>query len=61
MPKFAQYLGEVLPITHFIRLARGIMLREADLADMTGALIFLATFSIVTITAASLRFSKRLD
>lgn len=61
MPKFAQYLGEALPITHFIRLARGIMLREADLAEMTGALLYLAVFSMVAVTAASLRFSKRLD
>lgn len=61
MPKFAQYLGEALPITHFIRLARGIMLREASLGDMPGALIYLATFAVVVITAAALRFSKRLD
>lgn len=61
MPRFAQYLGEALPITHFIRLARGIMLREANLSDMPGALIYLATFAVVVITAAALRFSKRLD
>ena len=61
MPRFAQYIGEALPITHFIRLTRGIMLREASLGDMPGALLYLATFSVVTITAAALRFSKRLD
>ncbi len=61
MPKFAQYLGEILPITHFVRLARGIMLREADLTAMTGALVYLGVFTLVTVTAASLRFSKRLD
>jgi ABC-2 type transport system permease protein len=61
MPRFAQYLGEALPITHFIRLTRGIMLREASLGDMPGALLYLASFSIVAITAAALRFSKRLD
>jgi ABC-2 type transport system permease protein len=61
MPEFAQYIGNVLPITHFIRLTRGIMLREASLGDMPGALIYLTAFTVVTITAASLRFSKRLD
>lgn len=61
MPRFAQHLGEALPITHFIRLTRGIMLREATLGDMPGALIYLASFSTVAITAAALRFSKRLD
>ena len=61
MPVVAQYLGEALPITHFIRLTRGIMLREASLGDMPGELIFLAVFSLVAMTAAALRFSKRLD
>lgn len=61
MPAFAQALGEALPITHFIRLTRGIMLREAELADLSGALIYLATFTVIAMTAASLRFSKRLD
>lgn len=61
MPKFAQYIGEALPITHFIRLTRGIMLREASLGDMPGAMLYLAAFSVVAITAAALRFSKRLD
>ena len=61
MPRFAQHLGEALPITHFIRLTRGIMLREATLGDMSGALVYLASFATVAITAAALRFSKRLD
>ncbi len=37
------------------------MLREADLTDMPGDLIYLATFAVVVMTAAALRFSKRLD
>jgi len=61
MPVAAQYLGEVLPITHFIRLTRGIMLREATLGDMPLELVYLGVFSAVAMTAAALRFSKRLD
>ena len=61
MPIIAQYLGEALPITHFIRITRGIMLREATLGDMPGELVFLGVFAIVATTAAALRFSKRLD
>jgi len=61
MPIVAQWIGEVLPITHFIRVTRGIMLREAGLGDMTGALIYLGSFAVVATTAAALRFSKRLD
>lgn len=61
MPLFAQYLGEILPITHFIRLSRGIMLRDASLAEMSGELLTLAVFSAVALAAAVLRFSRRLD
>ena len=61
MPRVAQYIGEALPITHFIRLTRGIMLREASLGEMPGELVFLGVFAVVAMTAAALRFSKRLD
>ncbi len=61
MPAVARWIGEALPITHFIRLTRGIMLREAHLGDMSGELIYLGAFTLVAITAAAMRFSKRLD
>ena len=61
MPEVAQWIGEVLPITHFIRLTRGIMLREAGLGELSGELVYLGAFTVVAMTAAALRFSKRLD
>ncbi|MGH8168087.1 MAG: ABC transporter permease [Woeseiaceae bacterium] len=61
MPRFAQWLGELLPITHFIRLTRGIMLRDATLSEMSIELLVLVVFVVVTMTAAVLRFSRRLD
>lgn len=61
MPVVAQWIGEALPVTHFIRLTRGIMLREASLGDMPLAVLYLAGFAIAALTAAALRFSKRLD
>ncbi len=61
MPRLAQYLGEALPITHFIRVTRGIMLREASLSELSSELLFLGAFVVVAMTAAALRFSKRLD
>lgn len=61
MPEVAQWIGEALPITHFIRLTRGIMLREAGLGELVGELIYLGAFAVVAMTAAALRFSKRLD
>ena len=61
MPRIVQYIGEVLPTTHFIRLTRGIMLREAPLADMSQELLALVIFALIAMTAATIRFSKRLD
>ena len=61
MPKFAQYLGEVLPNTHFIRLTRGIMLRDASLIDLGGELLVLAAIAVIALTGAIMRFSRRLD
>ena len=61
MPQFAQWLGELLPNTHFIRLTRGIMLRDARIGDLYGEITFLIGFTIVAMTAAALRFTKRLD
>lgn len=61
MPHIVRYIGEVLPTTHFIRLTRGIMLRDAPLGDMARELLALGVFTLVAMTAATLRFSKRLD
>jgi ABC-2 type transport system permease protein len=61
MPRAAQYIAELLPLTHFVRLIRGIMLRGAELGMMSGELRALAIFMLVTMVIAVLRFSKRLD
>ena len=61
MPVFAQYLGEILPNTHFMRLTRGIMLRGATLNDLSGELLTLLAFTAITMFAAVNRFSRRLD
>jgi ABC-2 type transport system permease protein len=61
MPAFARFLGEILPTTHFIRLTRGIMLREAGIGELYPELIALGLFTVVAMTAAALRFTKRLD
>lgn len=61
MPRFAQWLGELLPNTHFIRLTRGIMLRDAAIGELRQELLYLGAFTVVAMTAAALRFNKRLD
>jgi ABC-2 type transport system permease protein len=61
MPAAAQNVAEFLPLTHFNRLIRGIILRGADITSMLDELLALAIFTVVTLTLAILRFSKRLD
>ena len=61
MPRIIQYIGEILPNTHFIRLTRGIMLRDASLGELLPEVAALAAFTGVAMTAAVLRFTKRLD
>ncbi len=61
MPRPAQWLAEIFPMTHFIRLIRGIMLRGAHLTELWPELAALAAFCVTTLTIAVLRTSKRLD
>ncbi len=61
MPKPAQWLAEILPLTHFLRLVRGIMLRGAGFAELWPALAALAAFTAVMLTIAVTRVHKRLD
>lgn len=61
MPKPAQWLAEILPMTHFVRLARGIMLRGAGLGDLWAELLALLAFTVVAMFIATKRVHKRLD
>lgn len=61
MPTVAQWIGEALPNTHFIRMTRGIMLRDAGIADLLPEFLALVTVAAVALLAAILRFSRRLD
>lgn len=61
MPKLAQWLAEVFPLTHYLRIVRGIILRDASLSQLSGDLWPLMVFFIVGMAVATLRFSKRLD
>ena len=61
MPRVAQWIAEVLPMTHFMRLIRGVVLRGASLPELTSELIWLGGFILIMMTIAVLKFSKRLD
>jgi ABC-2 type transport system permease protein len=61
MPKLVQWIAEVLPLTHFLRLIRGVMLRGAGLWEMWIDVLALVVFTLVMMALAILRFRKRLD
>ena len=61
MPVFAQWLAELLPMTHFMRLARAIILRGAEFQDLIADMLFLLSFFLLTMTLALLSFNKKLD
>jgi ABC-2 type transport system permease protein len=61
MPAAAQYIAEVLPLTHFLRLIRGVMLRGANLSQLLPDIYVLLAFMVVTMSFAIMRFKKRLD
>ncbi len=61
MPKAAQWFAEILPLTHFLRLARGIMLRSAGLIELWQEMLILLVFTVVMMSIAVARVRKRLD
>lgn len=61
MPWPAQWLAEIFPMTHFVRLIRGIMLRAATLAQLWPELAALGAFCVIVLGVAIARTRKRLD
>jgi ABC-2 type transport system permease protein len=61
MPGWAQAIGEVLPLTHFMRIARGIMLKGNTMADMEIDVLALVLFILVAMGLALVRFRTTLD
>ena len=61
MPDVVQWGAEILPMTHFLRLVRGVMLRGASLWELWQGVAALLAFTAVAMSVAILRFRKRLD
>ena len=61
MPTWAQGIGEVLPLTHFLRVVRGILLKGNGIADIMPHLWPIALFMVVAGTVAMLRYRQTLD
>ncbi|MCW2306807.1 ABC transporter permease [Rhodobium gokarnense] len=61
MPEWAQVFGEVLPLTHFLRVVRGIMLKGADWRAISFEVWVLVAFVLAYAVMALLRFRRTLD
>jgi ABC-2 type transport system permease protein len=61
MPQWAQYVGECLPLTHFVRIVRAIMLKGSTIADLRYDAIALACLMLFAMTIAVTRFRRTLD
>lgn len=61
MPGWAQFLGTGVPATHFLLVVRKVMLKGADLGDVTGELMALGTILVVISAIAMLRYRQTLD
>ena len=61
MPVWAQWIGEALPLTHYIRIVRAIMLKGATLENLQHDAVALAVLMLVAMTIAVTRFRRTLD
>jgi ABC-2 type transport system permease protein len=61
MPDWAQWFGEVLPLTHFLRIVRGIMLKGNSLGELWPELWPMLAFMAVAVFIALRRYRRTLD
>ncbi|MEX0405320.1 ABC transporter permease [Aquibium sp. LZ166] len=61
MPDWAQAFGEILPLTHFLRVIRAVMLKGADFAAIAPEVVWLFGFVVFFSILALVRFRRTLD
>jgi ABC-2 type transport system permease protein len=61
MPTWAQWIGECLPLTHYLRIVRSIMLKGSTLADLHYDALVLTGLMVVAMLIAVTRFRRTLD
>ncbi len=60
MPVPAQWVAQIFPLTHFIRIVRGITLKGASYPEVALEVYWLAAILVVVVVATAARFSKKL-
>lgn len=61
MPDWAQWLGQVIPVTHFLRVVRGALLKGQGADDMARELMALLAFVLIVSALAMARYRRTLD
>jgi ABC-2 type transport system permease protein len=61
MPRWAQMIGELFPLTHFLRVVRGVMLKDAHFAQVRAELLAMLGFTALITTIAMARYRRTLD
>ena len=61
MPAWAQWVGEAFPLTHFLRIVRGILLKGNGGAETWPSLLPIALFMAIAALVALLRYRRTLD
>ena len=61
MPEWAQIIGEIFPLTHFLRIVRGILLKGNGIEDAVLQLWQIALFTVVVLTIGVKRYRQTLD
>jgi ABC-2 type transport system permease protein len=61
MPEGAQYLAHIIPLTYYLRVVRGIVLKGIGIEYLCPTLLPLVVFGAVVFTLSILRFRKQLD
>ena len=56
----SQEIGQLLPLTHYLRTARGVMLKVATISDLAPEILWLALLTLVAMTVAVTRFRRTL-
>jgi ABC-2 type transport system permease protein len=60
MPRPAQWIGELLPLTHFLRVVRGVLMKGAPIAALRAEVAAIVAFLAAALAIAVLTFRKRL-
>jgi ABC-2 type transport system permease protein len=61
MPVWAQWIGEALPLTHYLRIVRSIMLKGSSVSDLHYDAAAMFVLMLLTMAIAIMRFRRTLD